>query len=126
MFPAAQCAAPATYSSTAAWKMSVPTTLWARSGKMTSSVSPKKTPLPTEVRPDDEAAEDPDQDRGDPIAIRELPVRIARRATRLDEALRDEPDRAEEQRCAEHLPHHGLGLVAVALGQLHVEPHAEQ
>ena len=55
---------------------------------------------------DDEAAEEPDEDRRDAVAVRELPVRIVRPDrsvwTRLF-AIR--PDRAEEQRGAEHLPH---------------------
>ena len=124
-FPAAQCAAPATYSSTAAWKMSVPTTLCARSGKMTSSVSPKKTPLPTEVSPT--------------MKPPKAPMRIAARQSRrlrcswqiagrggAHEALRHEPGCAEEQCGAQHLPHHRLDVVAVAVSQLHGDPDADQ
>ena len=77
-------------------------------------------------QPDDEAAEEPDQDGGDAVAVRQLPVGIPGGTTRLDEALRDQPDCAEEQRGTEHLPHHRLRLVAVALGELHVEPDAER
>ena len=105
--------------------MSVPTTLCARSGKTTSSVSPKKTPLPTEVKPTMNPPKAPMRTAA--TRSRFVSCQLgSRRGRRLDEALRDEPDRAEEQRRAEHLPHHRLGVVAVALGQLHVDPDAEQ
>ena len=74
---------------------------------------------------DDEPAEDADENGRDLVASCELPVHVPDRLL-LEEALRDQPDRAEEQRAAEHLPHHRLDVVAVALGQLHVDPHAEQ
>ncbi len=49
--PTTRWLAPATQSRAAAWKMSVPTTFAAVSGKTSSITSPKKVPLPTEVRP---------------------------------------------------------------------------
>ena len=123
--PAAQCAAPATYRSAAAWKMSVPTTLCARSGKTMSSVEPEEDPAADGRQADDEPAEDADEDGRGAVTPTEHPPCVAGRLL-LDEALRDQPDRPEEQRSAEHLPHHRLDVVAVALGQLHVDPHAEQ
>ena len=44
----------------------------------------------------------------------------------LDDALRDQADRAEEQRRTEHLTHDRLDVVAVALRQLDVQPDAEE
>ena len=49
--PASSCPEPATASSTAAWKMSVPTIFAAVSGKAISITSPNSVPLPTDVRP---------------------------------------------------------------------------
>ena len=46
-----ECPAPATLSSSAAWKMSVPTIFAAVSGNAISITSPKSVPLPTEVSP---------------------------------------------------------------------------
>src|SRR5438046_3071918 len=119
--PAMKWPKPATYRSAAAWKMSVPTTLCARSGKTTSKVSPKKTPLPTDVRPTTKPPK--------------IPMRIAAtrswfvsshsastRSLRPDEALGDEPDGAEEQRHPEDLPHDVLHAVPVAVDQVVREP----
>ena len=49
--PAARCPKPATQSSAAAWKMSVPTIFGSVSGKTSTITRPKNVPLPTEVRP---------------------------------------------------------------------------
>ena len=46
-----RCPKPATQSSAAAWKMSVPTIFGAVSGKTITITSPKNVPQPTEVRP---------------------------------------------------------------------------
>ena len=46
-----RCPTPATQSSAAAWKMSVPTIFVTVSGKTSSMTSPKNVPLPTDVRP---------------------------------------------------------------------------
>ena len=62
---------------------------------------------------------------GGPVAVRELPLLVLERL-RVDEALRDQPDRAEEERRAEHLPHDRLDVVAVAVRDLHRRPHADE
>ena len=49
--PAIMWPTPATHRSAAAWKMSVPTTRAAESGKRISIARPKNVPLPTEVSP---------------------------------------------------------------------------
>ncbi len=106
--------------------MSVPTTLWARSGKTTSSVRPKKTPLPTDVRPTMKPPRSPIRIAATRSRFVSCQSGSPAGPARLHEALRDEADRAEEQRGAEHLPHDRLRLVAVALGQLLVEPDADE
>src|SRR5262249_5174633 len=76
--------------------------------------------------PDDEPPEEADDDRGDLVAARELPVRVTLGAARLHEALGDQADRPEQEGGAEHLTHHGLRLVSVALRELLVQPDAQK
>ena len=52
--------------------MSVPTIFAAVSGKAISITRPKRVPLPTDVEPDDEAADHPRQDGDHPVAVRRM------------------------------------------------------
>src|SRR5207249_192728 len=90
------------------------TTLCARSGKTTSSVSPKKTPLPTEVSPTTQPP-NPGQDRRSAITVGELQSWSP--LLRANETFGNETDRSEQQGCAEHLPHQVLHVVSVTLRQ---------
>ncbi len=86
---------------------------------------PEEDPAPHGRQADDEPAEDADEDGRGAVTPAEHPPCVAGRLL-LDEALRDQPDCPEEERAAEHLPHHRLDVFAIALGQLDVDPHAEQ
>ena len=81
---------------------------------------PEEDAAPTEVRPTMNPPSDADEHGCDPVTVRELPTSISRRL-RVDEALRNEPDRAEEKRRAEHLAHDRLHVVAVAVRELHAD-----
>lgn len=67
---------PSEVRSAAAWKMSVPTILCARSGNTTSNVRPKKTPLPTDVKPTTNPPKHPDQHSDDAITTSEDERRV--------------------------------------------------
>ena len=104
---------PATQSSSAAWKRSVPTIFAAVSGKAIIITRPKNVPRADRREPDDEAAEDADQD-GDHLVA---PLQDERRvvAVRAQERLDEEADPADHERDAEDLLRRVLVAVAVAV-----------
>src|SRR5436305_8755804 len=103
--------------------MSVPTTLCARSGKTTSSVSPKKTRLPTEVSPTTKPP-NPDQDRRSAITVGELPVLVAAPSRERDFWQRDRPLRTAGLRRAPAPS--GPSRCLRTLRQPGSEPHADE
>jgi len=86
-------------------------------------VSPKKTPLPTEVSPTTQPP-NPDQDRRSAITVGELQSWSP--LLRANETFGNETDRSEQRGCAEHPPHQVLHVVSVTLRQPGCEPHADE
>src|SRR5262249_34136911 len=112
-FPAIRWPKPATQSSAAAWKMSVPTMFAAAMGKISSMSRPKNVPLPTEVRPTKNTAGAPVRARADLAPPVELPVFMDR--LRLQEGLREKAEAADDQRHADDLPLGRCETVAVLI-----------
>ena len=86
---------PATQSSAAAWKMSVPTIFAAVSGKTSSITRPKKVPLPTDVSPTTKPPLAPSATQISRSRFGEQEGRIGGLDAALDERLREEAEPAE-------------------------------
>ena len=108
---------PATQSSAAAWKMSVPTIFAAVSGKTSSITSPKKVPLPTEVSPTMKP----------PLAPIATAMTLSRSLSRngavrrlgaVTNVFAEEAEAAEDQRHADHLRRTRLDAVPYCLEPL--------
>jgi hypothetical protein len=80
---------------------------------------------PDRGQSDDEAADEADRDRDDPIPRRE-PAEAGRRPSWVQERLGNERGRPEQQGVAEHLALHGVDAVAVAVGEVGRSPHSEE
>ena len=115
---------PATQSSSAAWKRSVPTILAAVSGKATIITSPKNVPEPTEVRPTMKPPKMPI--RTAIVLSRRCSRNGASLPERAQERLDEEADPADHERDPEHLLGGALVPVAVAVGEPRRHRHPEQ
>ena len=115
---------PATQSSSAAWKRSVPTIFAAVSGKATIISEPEEGARADRGEPDDEAAEDADQDRDHLVAAQQQERRVA--AVGAQERLDEEADAADHERDPEHLLGGALVPVAVAMREPRRQRHPEQ